>query len=158
MPALEIICWQSAGGGLFMLELGELNLSPGYFFHYLCDPSKRFLLSETWFIFIFKDFIHLFLEGGGEGRKKERNINVWLPLVCPQSGTWPTAQACALDWESNQWPFGHRQTLNPLSHTSQGFFFIFRVDHNPYQLHRVVVRINYDDAYEILWKLKCCRY
>ena len=30
----------------------------------------------------------------GEGR--ERNINVWLPLTCPQLGTWPTTQACAL--------------------------------------------------------------
>ena len=39
----------------------------------------------------FKDFIYSFLERG-EGREKvrERNINVWLLLACPQLGTWPT--------------------------------------------------------------------
>ena len=31
------------------------------------------------FIYFFKDFIYLLLERG-EGRKRERNINVWLPL------------------------------------------------------------------------------
>ena len=49
-----------------------------------------------------KDFIYLFIfrEKGREG-KRERNINVWLPLARPLLGTWPTTQACALDWESN---------------------------------------------------------
>ena len=48
-------------------------------------------------IYFFKDFIYLFLERG-EGREKERerNINVWLPLMHPQLGTWPTTQACSL--------------------------------------------------------------
>ena len=48
-------------------------------------------------LLFFKYFTYLFLEGR-EGREKERerNINVWLPLVCPQLGTWPTTQACAL--------------------------------------------------------------
>ena len=34
----------------------------------------------------------------GEGSKEEsgRNINVWLPLVHPLLGAWPTTQACAL--------------------------------------------------------------
>ena len=45
--------------------------------------------------FILKDFIYLFLEGE-EGREKERDINVWLPLTWPPLGTWPTTQACAL--------------------------------------------------------------
>ena len=55
----------------------------------------------------FKDFIYLFLERG-EGREKERKriINVWLPLKRLRLGTWTTTQACALDWESNQRPFG----------------------------------------------------
>ena len=41
-------------------------------------------------------FLNLFLEKG-EGREKEResNTNVRLPLVRPELGTWPTAQACA---------------------------------------------------------------
>ena len=40
--------------------------------------------------------LYLFL-GREEGREKERerNIDVWLPLVCPPPGTWPTTQACA---------------------------------------------------------------
>ena len=42
-------------------------------------------------------FINLFPERE-EGREKERerNINVWLPLVLPQLGTWPAMQVCAL--------------------------------------------------------------
>ena len=42
--------------------------------------------------FIFKDFVYLFLNRG-EGRKRERNINVWLPLTRPLLGTWPATQA-----------------------------------------------------------------
>ena len=29
-------------------------------------------------------------------KERERNINVWLPLVYPLLGTWPATQACAL--------------------------------------------------------------
>ena len=32
----------------------------------------------------------------GKERKRERNIYVWLPLVCPKPGIWPATQACAL--------------------------------------------------------------
>ena len=42
---------------------------------------------------------------GGE-EERERNISVWLPLVRPLLGAWPATQACALDWELNQRPFG----------------------------------------------------
>ena len=47
--------------------------------------------------YFLKDFIHLFLERG-EREEKEREgiINVWLPLVHPMLGTWPTNQACDL--------------------------------------------------------------
>lgn len=31
-PALDLMCWWSTAGTLGMLELEELNLSPGYFF------------------------------------------------------------------------------------------------------------------------------
>ena len=39
-------------------------------------------------ILFLKDFVYLFLERG-EGREKERerNINVWLPVMCPLLGT-----------------------------------------------------------------------
>ena len=41
-----------------------------------------------WSVLIFlKDFIYLFLEkGGGREKKRERNINVWLPVAYPQLG------------------------------------------------------------------------
>ena len=85
-------------------------------------------LSKTTFC-LFIEFIYLFLEKGegkGKGRRKkgrktlmcERNIH-WLPL-CPQLGTWPTTQACALTENRTSNPSVRRPTLNPLSHTSQG--------------------------------------
>ena len=52
-----------------------------------------------------KDFIY-FQRGEGREKERERNIPVWLPLARPLLGTWPTTQVCALDWESNQQPFG----------------------------------------------------
>ena len=50
---------------------------------------------------------------------------MWLPLMCPAPGTWPTTQACALtgNQTSNLWI--RRPVLNPLSHTSQAFKNIF---------------------------------
>ena len=78
------------------------------------------------FHYFFQYFIYLLLERR-EGREKERdrNTNVWLPLVCPLLGTWPATQACALTGSRTGHPLVHRPALNPLSHTSQGFFFFF---------------------------------
>ena len=50
-------------------------------------------------IFIFKYVIYLFLERG-EGREKERNINVWLPLASPTGDLACNPGMCP-DWESN---------------------------------------------------------
>ena len=73
------------------------------------------------FCLFFKDFIYLFSERG-EGREKERerNINVWLPLVRPLLGTRPTTQACALTGSGTGDPLVRRPALSPLSGTSQG--------------------------------------
>ena len=49
-----------------------------------------------------------------------RNINMWLPLVRPLLGTWPTTHACALTWNQTSDPLVGRPTLNPLSHSIQG--------------------------------------
>ena len=46
---------------------------------------------------------------------------MWLPLACPQLGTWPATQACALTGNQTGDPLVHRPVLNPLSHTSQGY-------------------------------------
>ena len=44
-----------------------------------------------------KDFIYSLSERGeAKEKKRERNIHVWLPLMCPQLGTQPATQACAL--------------------------------------------------------------
>ena len=59
--------------------------------------NKVFL--DKWPLLFFLRF-HLFIFRQRE-KERERNINVWLPLVRPLLGTWPTTQACALDWELN---------------------------------------------------------
>ena len=77
-------------------------------------------------IYLFIDFIYFF-SGDGEGGKKrgretsmcERNIS-WLPLACPQWGTWPATQACALKGNQISNLLVHRPALHPLNHTSQG--------------------------------------
>ena len=69
----------------------------------------------------FKDFIYLF----SEKRKKERNINVWLPLTRPLLGTWVATPTHALTGNQTCNPLVHRLPLNPLSHTSQGSVNIF---------------------------------
>ena len=70
---------------------------------------------------IFLKYFHLFIfRGEGKEEERERNINVWLPLVCPTLGTWPATQACALNGNQTSNLSVHRLALNPLSHTSQG--------------------------------------
>ena len=49
------------------------------------------------FLFLFLMFYLLILERReGRDKERERNIIVWLPLMCPLLGTWPTTQACSL--------------------------------------------------------------
>ena len=46
-----------------------------------------------------------------------------LALTCPQLGTWPTTQACALTGNRTRNLLVHRLVLGPLGHTSQGYNF-----------------------------------
>ena len=55
--------------------------------------------------FFLKDFIYFLLDRG-EGREKERNINVWLPLARPLLGNLARNPGMCSDWESNQLPSG----------------------------------------------------
>ena len=64
-------------------------------------------------------FIYLFLERGRE-EERERNINVWLPLMHPVLGTWPTTQACALTGNRTSNPLVWSLALSPVHHTRQG--------------------------------------
>ena len=56
------------------------------------------------------------------GERREKNINVRLPLVHPLLGTWPATQARALTGNRTGTPLVRRPALNPLSHTSEGRF------------------------------------
>ena len=62
----------------------------------------------------------LFIFYRGDGREREGNINVWLPLTCPLLGTWPATQACARSRNWNCDPLVCKRVLSPLSHTSHG--------------------------------------
>ena len=53
---------------------------------YICLLLKFFFLRL--YLFIFRE--------RGREAERERNIDVWLPLLHPVLGTWPTTQACAL--------------------------------------------------------------
>ena len=81
------------------------------FLNQLLNPYSEFFLR-----------LYLFLDRG-EGREaeRERNIKVWLPLMCPLLGTRPATQACALTGNRTRHPLVCRRALNPLSHTSQGY-------------------------------------
>ena len=67
-----------------------------------------------------KYFIYLFLERG-EGREKqrERNITVWLPLMCP------TTQACALPGNGTCDPLVHRPGTQTTEPHQPGLHIIF---------------------------------
>ena len=67
----------------------------------------------------FKDIVYLFLERGRE-KERERNIQVWFPLVRPLLGPSPATQVCALNENQTGDPLVHRPALDPLSHTSLG--------------------------------------
>ena len=97
------LCWEGQGVRL-------------QFLRYLARVEQ--LLSKSFLISFFKI---LFLERGeGKEKQRKRNSNVWLPLVHPHTGTWPASQACALTGNPTGNPLVHRQTLNPVSHLSQG--------------------------------------
>ena len=71
-----------------------------YAVHPRCSPSTY---NSGWHkvgfqsIYIFKDFIYLFLEREeGKKKKRERNISVWLPLALLMLGTWPATQPATL--------------------------------------------------------------
>ena len=70
--------------------------------------------------FFLRLYLFIFRERGRREVKRERNINVWLPLMCLLLGTWPATQACALTGNWTRDPLVCWQALSPLSHSSQG--------------------------------------
>ena len=71
-----------------------------------------------------RDVVHFFLKRfylfifyRGEWRERGKHQCVITSHALP---TYPTTQACALDWESHQRPFDSQASIQSLSHTSQG--------------------------------------
>ena len=84
---------------------------------------NHFLPTRWLPIFTLKKRFYLFLERGEEREKeRERNINIWLPLMRPLLATWPATQAYALTGNQTSDFLVLRLALNPLSHTNQGQF------------------------------------
>ena len=113
---------------LWLCDFLLLLLCTTDYFHILCQNSLASQLpwvdpKVSIFLKIIFILLFIFRERGREG-EREGNVNVWLPLTRPLLGTWPETQACALteNWTSD--PLLHRQALNPLSHTSQGWIFL----------------------------------
>ena len=77
--------------------------------------TSSLLISQFFIYFLlisyFLDFIYFFRERRREG-ERDRNINVWLLLVCPLLGTWPITQAYALTGNRTGDPFFRRPMLN----------------------------------------------
>ena len=102
-------------------ETKQLMASSSQNRHYHSSNNESRLVLLKAESFFKKDFIYFFLDRG-EGREKEekeRNRNVWLPLMYPLLGTWSTTQACALTGNRPHNPLVCRPALNPLVHTSQ---------------------------------------
>ena len=112
------VCWSFFDPSLHSLLLGRRNLKSSIVIIRSISPhqkvsstslkmeiSSQFILfskSYTCSLFcynvIFLKVYFIFREMG-RGEERERDIDVWLPLVCPTLGTWPAPQACAIDRE-----------------------------------------------------------
>ena len=66
---------------------------------------------------LFKNIYIFFVERGeGKEKKRERNINVWLPLTCAPTGDLARNPGMCPDWESNWQLFGSQagtQSIQP---------------------------------------------
>ena len=64
--------------------------------------------------------MYLFIERRKGGRKRGEKYQCLVGSHTPPTGDLTHNPGMYPDWESNQWVFGSKRTLNPLSHTSQG--------------------------------------
>ena len=70
--------------------------------------------------FFFLRFYLSLKRGEGKEKEREKNIRVWLPLLCSSPGARLATQMCALTGNWTNDPLVRRPALNPLSHTNQG--------------------------------------
>ena len=76
-------------------------------------------------LFLFFNFIYLFLERGREGEREKHQCVV--ASRAPPTGVPVHNHGMCCDWESNLSPLVLSPALNPLSHTSQGSYTVFPV-------------------------------
>ena len=93
----------------------NLTFLPFLFFIFPKNQMGRRNIQSFFFLRILYNYIWKEI---GREKKRERNINVWLALMCPLLGTWPTTQACVLTGNRTRDSFLHSPVLSPLSHTS----------------------------------------
>ena len=76
------------------------------------------------FLFFLRFYLFI-LERGREGEREGEKHQCVVAFCEPPTGNLACNSGMCPDWESNQRnPLVHRPALNPLSHTSQGSFFI----------------------------------
>ena len=74
----------------------------------------------------FLKIFYLFLEKGEEREKeKERNINVWLPVICPSIGDLALNPGMCPNWELNWQHFGLQAGTQSTEPHQPGFYFGF---------------------------------
>ena len=128
------------------------RLEPRRYGYPSSSAPELLLQYQVFFFLFFKDFIYLYLERGRE-EERERNINVWFPLVHPLLGTWPATQACALTGNPTGDPVVCRLVLNPLSHTCQGYQLFFLISLCQWQIFQTCERGC--QCTQNLWHCKC---
>ena len=90
------------------------------------------------FKFPFEDFIYLFLERGREREREGEKHQGVVAFQRPPTGGLASNPGMCPDGETNRRPVGSL-VLKPLSHTSQGRFFVHRV--NERELHVQILRL-----------------
>ena len=73
-------------------------------------------------LFFLKDFIYFnFIQGGTEGEREGEKHQCVVASHASPTGDLDSSPGMCTNWESNWQPFGSQATLDPLSHTSQGY-------------------------------------
>ena len=72
--------------------------------------------------------LFIFRQSGREGEREGEKQQCVVASHVPSTEDLAHNPGMCPHWESNQWPFGSQPTLNPLSYTSQGKFFLVHTD------------------------------